>query len=226
MLSFVRMTTYLDVERWPRREQFHFFKSYDHPFFNVCANVDITHLVHLARAREGPPFFLSYHFLAMKAANEVEPFRYRLRGDRVLVYDRIDAGTTILLDGERFGFCYFAHDDDFARFAAQGEAAVATLRSGEGHLEPRDDRDDLIHCSVLPWISFTSFAHARRHNEQDSVPKIVFGKYFEDGGRVRMPISVEVHHALMDGVHVGRYFERLESYFASPAEVLGSRDQR
>src|SRR5829696_2574101 len=51
--------------------------------------------------------------------------------------------------------------------------------------------------------------------------KIAFGKYREDGGRIMMPVSVEVHHALMDGLHVGRYLERLESYFSSPRSVLG-----
>lgn len=215
------MPTYLDLESWPRRQHFHFFKGYDNPFFNVCVNLDVTSLLHLTRTREGIPFFLTYHYLALKAANEVEPFRYRLRDDRVLVHDRIDAGTTILLDDERFAFCYFDYDDDFARFVAKGSAGLESLRSGDGRLEPRDDRDDLIHCSVLPWISFTSFSHARKRNEKDSVPKIVFGKVFQDGDRFRMPISVEVHHSLMDGVHLGRYIERLESYFTDPAAPLG-----
>ena len=213
------MPTYLDLQTWPRREHFHFFREYDHPFFNVCVQMDVTGLRRLPR--EKAPFFLTYHYLALKAANEVEPFRYRLRGDRVLVHDRIGMGTTILLDGERFGFCYFDWDDDFSQFAAKGTAALAQLRSGDGKLEPRKDQDDLIHGSVLPWISFTSFSHARKRDPEDSVPKIVFGKVFPDGERSRMPISIEVHHALMDGVHVGRYLERLEGYFADPAAALG-----
>lgn len=211
------MPTYLDLESWPRREHFHFFKEYDHPFFNVCVQMDVTGLRQLSRERA--PFVLTYHYLAVKAANEVEPFRYRLRGDRVLVHDRIHIGTTILLEGERFGFCYFDYEDDFSRFVAKGTAALEALRAGDGRLEPRKDRDDLIHGSVLPWISFTSFSHARKRDPEDSVPKIVFGKVFQD----RMPISVEVHHALMDGVHVGRYLERLEGWFADPAAALGIR---
>ena len=211
------------MESWPRRQHFHFFKGYDNPFFNVCAGVDVTSLLRVVRSRDDVAFFLTYHYLALKAANETEPFRYRLRGDRVLVHDRLDAGTTILLEDERFAFCYFEYDVDFARFAAQSKAAVESLHAGDGRLEPRDDRDDLIHCSVLPWISFTSFSHARRVDRQDSVPKIVFGRYFEDGDRFRMPISVEVHHALMDGLHVGRYFERLESYLTDPVTALGLR---
>lgn len=215
------MPTYLDLESWSRREQFHFFKGYDLPYFNVCVQLDVTGLVRFARSREGPSFFLMYHYLALRAANEVEPFRYRLRGDRVLVHDRIDMGTTILVDGDRFTFCYFDDDEDFAQFAEKADAEIERLHASGGRLEPRDHRDDMVHFSVLPWMSFTGFAHARTLNREDSVPKIVFGKYFEDGDRFRMPISVEVHHALMDGVHVGRFFERLEGYFADPAAVLG-----
>jgi chloramphenicol O-acetyltransferase type A len=215
------MPSYLDTESWVRREQFHFFKDYDQPFFNVCVPMDVTELLGLSRSREGLPFFLLYHYLALRAANEVEPFRYRLRGDRVLVHDRIHMGTTVLLDGERFTFCYFEDEDDFPRFAEKAKAELEALRAGEGRLEPRDDRDDMVHCSVLPWLPFTSFSHARKRNPEDSVPKIVFGKYSDEGGRFRMPVSVEVHHALMDGVHVGRYFELLQSYFAQPAGLLG-----
>jgi chloramphenicol O-acetyltransferase type A len=28
-----------------------------------------------------------------------------------------------------------------------------------------------------------------------------------------MPVSVEVHHALVDGLHVGQYFEQLQQNF-------------
>lgn len=217
------MPTYLDLESWTRRQQYYFFKDYEQPFFNVCVQLDVTALVRLCRSRKDLPFFLTYHYLATRAANEVEPFRYRLRGDRVLVHDRIHVGTTILT-GERFAFGYFDLDDDFARFTEKAGAALEKLRAGGGELEPRDDRDDLIHCSVLPWLAFTSFAHARKRNPQDSVPKIAFGKYHEEGGRLRMPVSVEVHHALMDGLHVGRYVELLESYFARPEGLLGLGD--
>lgn len=216
------MPSYLDVETWPRRDVFHFFKDYDQPYFNVTVQLDATGIVRLSRARERPPFFLMYHYLALRAVNEVEPFRYRLRGDRVLVHDRIDIGTTVLV-GETVTFAYFDYEEDFARFAERSGTEMERLHANGGRLEPRDHRDDLVHCSVLPWMSFTSFAHARKWNRQDSVPKIVFGKYFEDGGRFRMPVSVEVHHALMDGLHVGRLLECLEGYFADPAALLGDR---
>jgi chloramphenicol O-acetyltransferase type A len=48
------------------------------------------------------------------------------------------------------------------------------------------------------------------------VPKIVFGRHREAGGRRWMPVSVEVHHALVDGLHVGRFFERFQALLDDP----------
>jgi chloramphenicol O-acetyltransferase type A len=214
------MSGYLDIETWSRRKQFEFFKSYDNPYFNLCVNVDVTNLLALTRATPDISFFITYHFLSMKAANEVEPFRYRLRGDRVFVHDRIHAGTTLLLADESFTFVYFDFDEDFEVFHTRARAAVEKAQAGESRLDEREGQDDLIHHSVIPWVTFTSISHARNWRRQDSVPKIAFGKYREDGDRMRMPISVEVHHALMDGLHVGRYFEKLESYFSNPHSAL------
>jgi chloramphenicol O-acetyltransferase type A len=40
--------------------------------------------------------------------------------------------------------------------------------------------------------------------------------------RTLLPFSVEVHHALMDGLHVGRYVKRLEEALAEPETYVGA----
>ena len=80
--------------------------------------------------------------------------------------------------------------------------------------------DDVIWYSVLPWTSFTSFAHARRCPSRESVPRIVFGKRYEEQGRLHMPVSVEVHHALADGLHVGRFFEGFQRRLDAAPDLL------
>lgn len=212
---------FLDLEKWHRHEHFAFFRDFDNPYFNVTVPVDVTALMRLVRSREGVSSFLSYLFLSLKAANAVEEFRYRIRGDRVLVHGTIHGGSTILLKDERFAFGYFDYFEDFERFHTEASEEIAKIHAGDGRLAPRADTDDLIHYSVLPWMAFTSFSHARNWGQEDSVPKIVFGKHYEDGESIKMPVSVEVHHALMDGLHVGRFFEHFERDLAHPEEVLG-----
>lgn len=213
------MPEYLDTETWHRRHLFQFFKDYDDPFFNVCAEVNVTPLLEFTRARD-LSFFITSHFLSIRTANEVEPFRYRLRGDRLLVHDRIHAGATLLLKDESFTFVYFDYREDFQTFHANAKATIEDAQIEAPSLYARADRDDLIYHSILPWVSFTSVSHARNSKQQTSVPKISFGKYHTVGDQIKMPVCVEVHHALMDGLHVCRYFERLESYCSDPRSAL------
>ena len=215
------MDKYLDIENWHRRPIFHFFKGYDNPFFNVCAQVDVTALLELTRSMKELSFTLAYHYLALKAVNELEPFHYRLRGERVLVHERIHAGTTVLLDDGRFTFCYFDYEEDFRKFQEGARSAIEQARAAHGRTDMgATERDDLIHCSVLPWVSFTGISHARRWGSGESVPKFAFGKHFEERGIIKMPLSIEVHHALVDGLDVGRYFELVGAYFNAPSSIL------
>lgn len=201
----------LDLEQWERQSHFEFFRGYEQPFFGICSQVDVGNLLERTRLPDAPSFFVASLFLSLKSANETEEFRYRLRGDGVVVHDVIHGGSTILRDDETFGFAYFDYDPDLARFADQAEAVLEKARRGTGPLDEHPERDDLIHYSVIPWLAFTSFAHARKRNPTDSVPKIVFGKYHGEKGAEKMPVSVEVHHALMDGLHVSRFFDRFQT---------------
>lgn len=217
------MAHFLDLQSWSRRELFEFFIDYAQPYFNVCSRIDITNLVSFVKRREDLKISVALHYYALRLANEIEPFRYRLKDKHVFVYDVIHGGTTILLPNESFAYAYFDYQRDFDKFARDMTEAVEEIKSGTGELKPTK-RDDVIYHTTLPWMSFTSFAHARNKGRGESIPRIVFGKFSEENGRLILPISVEVHHALMDGIHVGRFLSRFEEAaekveeFVQPAE--------
>jgi len=215
------MAAYLDLSTWPRREAFDYFRNFDKPYFNVCTRVDVSRLKPAA-AGVGS-FTLACYFITLRLANEVEPFRYRLEDGRVRVHDVIHGSTTVLRDDDSFGFAYLDHAPDFATFAGGAGAAIAAARDRQVPFDPRLDFEAVIHCTTLPWIHFTSFSHARNWGREDSVPKFAFGRIEADGDRLWLPLSVEVHHALMDGVHVGRFIERFESVLTDPQPWLAAR---
>lgn len=49
-------------------------------------------------------------------------------------------------------------------------------------------------------------------NKEDSIPRISFGKYFKQDNKVLLPYSVQVNHMLLDGIHVGKYIEKLQNF--------------
>jgi len=213
------MAHYLDLPNWSRRELFEFFIDYSNPYFNVCSRVDVTNLVAFVRRRSDLRISSALHYFALRIANEIEPFRYRLKNKEVFVYDAVHGGTTVLLPNESFTYAYFDYQRNFQNFANEMQKAVDDVRTGSSVLKPTT-RDDVIYHTTLPWMSFTSFAHARNKGRGESIPRIVFGKFAEENSRLMLPISVEVHHALMDGIHVGRFLTQFEQAAAETETFL------
>lgn len=204
----------VELETWNRHAAYEYFKDYDDPFFNLTANLDVTALLGFCR-KHGLSFSLASLFYSIRAANGIREMRMRIIGEDVVEFDEIHATQTILNDDDSFSFCYYENTRDVFEYDRAGRKAndrYARLKT----FDVESERIDLIYYSVIPWVSFTSFKHAVRFDNTHSVPRMVFGKYFAADERVLMPHSVELHHALADGLHAGRYFQSLQDLFDSP----------
>lgn len=208
----------LDLDTWPRRAQFELFRRYELPFFNLCAEVTAT-ATRAACREAGLSFDLACWYACQRVVNTLEPFRYRLRGDGVIVHDRIGVAITRAA-GDSFVFCHIDPADDFATFVADAESVRAAQHPG-APLDARPEVDDVIHGSTVPWVRFTSISHARRLDATDSVPKIAFGRCTRVGADDMLPVSVEVHHALMDGAHAAAFFAAMQDHLATPDWLVG-----
>ena len=210
---------FVDIEAWERRDHYLFFKDFENPFFNICADVDITRTLYFTRDNQ-LSFFVAALYLSVKTANSIKEFRFRIRDEQVIVHEVVHPSSTVLNTDNTFSFCYFSYDADFSRFNQSAAEILKMHKKGFKNLTSEGHRDDLIYYSVIPWVSFTSFANPKQRGNKDSIPKIVFGKYFEDGKRIKMPVSVEVNHALVDGFHVGRFFEEFQGQLERPERSL------
>ncbi len=204
---------FLDVASWARRQHFELFRAFDNPFFSVCVEVDATAAWEPRRRAGSPSFYVLILFHSLRAANETEAFRLRLRGERVWVHDSVRASATILREDDTFGFGIFPPAPDLARFNDRAIPEMARAKQPRELEIPRPGEDDLIYHSSLPWMRFTAFSNAL-NGGKDSVPRIVFGKCTQDGNRWLMPVAVEVHHALVDGLDVARFFDRFQEGLA------------
>jgi chloramphenicol O-acetyltransferase type A len=199
----------VDVESLNRKAAYEYFKDYDNPFFNITANLDVTELYRFCKANN-LSFSLANLFYSVQAANAVKEFRHRILDGKLVEFNSVEATQTILNDDETFSFCYFENRESVFEFNESGKAAIEKYKRLKT-LDVESDRIDLLYYSVIPWVSFTSFKNAMRLDERQTIPRMVFGKMFDDaGGRKKLPHSVEVHHAVADGIHVGKYFAALQ----------------
>ncbi len=203
----------IPLDAWPRRAALAHFRTMAQPAFSVTVPVDVSGLRERAAAHGATPW-LAYHHAALEAANGVDAMRQTLTAKGVREFGVIHASTTVLREDGSFGFLTLPREPSLAAFAARAKAHLDRVRAAGGDLfaadEPGEVREEtLVHMTALPWLAFTAFTHAR--GAGDDRPKIAFGRFSQEGGRLRMPVAIDVHHALCDGVHVARFFERFQA---------------
>ena len=213
---------YLDLSQWPRRESFEYFRHYDKPYFNICTRVDVAPLRQALQATGRPcSVMLACHHLVLRLACQIEPLRHRIEQGRVRIHDALDASITVLRDDQSLGFALLRYRQALREFAPLARAAIEAVRTRSLPFEPLDESTAVIHFTTLPWIHFTSFSHARNWGREDAIPKFAFGRFEPEGARLWMPMSVEVHHALMDGLHLGQFVQAYEAALREPQAWVG-----
>ena len=210
---------HIKLETWPRREHFRLFSALDYPHFSLCANVDLTAFCPVVKQR-GLSFTVTIVYVLTRAANAIPEFRYRIRAGEVVEHEIIHPSTTILTDEDLFSFCIFDYTEDFSLFAAKAAERIAAVKEHR-IMEDQPGRDDLFYMTGIPWVSFTSFVHPINLDPVDSVPRFAWGKFFEEGEFLKMPLNLQAHHALMDGIHVGKFYAKVQDYLRQPEVVLG-----
>ncbi|WP_207536178.1 chloramphenicol acetyltransferase [Desertivirga arenae] len=203
------MKTLIDLGTWNRKEHFSFFSKFEEPFFGITVEVDCTR-AYVNTKKMGKSFFLYYLYRALKAANQIENFRYRILDDKVFLFDEVHASPTIPRPDNTFGFGYIDYQTEEELFYKNALEEVQRVQ-GSTTLYPTVSGRSVILFSALPWLSFTSISHASNFSAKDSSPRISFGKVNEKNGVKTMPVAIHVHHGLSDGYHIGLFVEKFQA---------------
>jgi chloramphenicol O-acetyltransferase type A len=209
---------FIDMNNYKRKKHFDFFIKQDYPHMNLCANVEITRLVDFLKRNEFP-FYFSLIYLSIRTANQIKEFRHRIREGKIIEHEVIHPSFSVMAEGDIFSFCTSRYSADFHSFLQNAQAEAEKVKV-EPVIEDEPGRDDLVYITCIPWVSFTSISHPMHLHPVDSIPRIAWGKYFKDYGKLLLPFSVQVHHALMDGVHIGRFFKTFQELLDEPEKML------
>lgn len=198
-----------------RRDQLALFGGYDSPVLSVTMPVEGPDVVSPARSRGIPPFAVVLHALAA-ASLDIPEFRTRLVGGKVETIESLTISYTVVGQGDRLNFSTFGFDADFAVFLARYlEDREPARRAAQLRLHPMDHRAFLF-ATCLPWMSFTALQHPVARFVDCSIPLVAVGKWETASGRMSFPLNLQVHHGLVDGIHIARFVEafvvRLEAW--------------
>lgn len=172
----------------PRGGQFEYFRTMTDPWAGITVPVDITDLL---ASLNGRPFFLSYLYAVMRAANAVPELRRRLLPDgQVVEYDHCDPSYTVMKPDGTGVYVYCLLEDDlssYEKFVAEGKRRQKeTLERGT----LTEDGDVLANffVSCVPWLYYTQIKEARRRRRRQQsalrLGKIPRGKRPHDAADV------------------------------------------
>lgn len=197
----------IEKETWPRKEHYNFFAPMSDPFYTLSFPVEVTALRNRCKA-QGLSFYCAMVYAVTKAMERVEAFHYKDRQGEIIYHDRLVPSFTYLEPGgELFRIVTLEAEEDWMAFCrrARAEAQAQEAFITQGPWEP----DQLIYFTCLPWFPLTSLTNEKDLCPWDSVPRVAWGRWEEQGEKTMLNLSLELNHRLLDGVHVGRFYQAL-----------------
>lgn len=199
----------INLEFWNRNQHYAFFKNLDVPRYLITVNLDVTKFVSKIKEQK-LSFYMSFMHLAMLEMNKIENFRYRIIHDDVYLFEETHPSYTDVIEGtELFKFVTVNLDSDLLTFISK--AKQKSKEQGQKFLDPNEEeRFDVVYITTFPWATYTQVSHAHNIDKNDSIPKLAWAKFENVNGKLLMPFSIEVHHGLVDGLHVGKLIQNIQ----------------
>lgn len=198
----------IDLENYPRRTHYEFFRQMAYPYVGVTVNVEVTRLVQYAKSRGGSAF-LACLWAAANAANRVPELRQRMVDGNIVEFRHCDTAHTVALPDHTFCNCRTDCRCCLEEFLEYGAKCQQQVQQTHGFSATQSDETSLIFLSCVPWLQFTQVIQPSPI-PADSNPRIVFGKFFREGDKLLMPLHIQCNHALVDGYHLSRFFAEFE----------------
>lgn len=198
----------IDEKSWKRAMHCMVFRNSIEPAFCVTFELDITDFRNKVKA-QGYSFTLAMVYAVCKCGNEIEEFRYRFLDGKVVLFDNIDTAFTWLdQETELFKVVNVPMQDTMQEYVPL--ASKAATEQKEYFTGPLGN--DVFQCSPMPWVTYTHISHTNSGKQDNATPLFDWGKYYEKDGRLLMPVSVQAHHSFVDGIHIGRFADKLQTY--------------
>lgn len=198
----------IDQGTWKRAAHCTVFRNCVEPAFCVTFELDITEFYRNIK-QEKLPFTFAMIYAVAKCANRIEEFRYRFLEGQVVLFDKIDTAFTYLdKQTELFKVVNVPFAGNMGEYCKTAKQAAEEQR--EYFTGPLGN--DVFQFSPMPWVTYTHVSHTNSGKRDNATPLFDWGKFYERDGKLLLPFSVQAHHSFVDGLHIGRLAENLQSW--------------
>jgi len=211
----------VNLEEWDRKEYFYYFTKLNPTAFSLTVDIDVTETYNYAKLNK-LKFFPIYLFLGTKTVVEIENFRLGYVEEKLVRYEKLHPSYSIFhKDDQTISSMWTAFSDNFMEFHQNYLQDIIKYQAKKGPMvkELLPPANSLM-IGTIPWVSFNSYTPISLSGAQTLLPVIQSSKLKKEHGKVIMPVSMTIHHAVGDGYHASLFFNNLQEKFDHPEKYL------
>ncbi len=205
--------TAIDISKWPRGEVFCYFSQMAPTGYSLTVEMDVTALLQTVKSNN-IKFFPAYLWLVTKNLNKQIEFKIAQKDGQLGYYNSL---TPLYAhfhnDNKTFSLMWTEYNDDFHTFYKSYLDNQKQYGENYGVLAQKHTLppQNAYTVSAIPWVKFKSFAVHSYENKPYFFPSVEAGRYFEQSGKILMPLSLTCHHATTDGWHIDLFLKDLQA---------------
>ncbi|WP_430613272.1 CatA-like O-acetyltransferase [Flavobacterium sp. JP2137] len=204
--------TPVDLKTWPRTPYFNYYFYELKSKYNLNVTLDITELLQQSKAKNYR-FYPTFIYVILRAINQNSAFRMSFHQGELGHWNFIMPSFTIFHpDDCSFSDLWSEYHRDFKTYYDVITRDIETYKNVKGIKIRANQPPNFCPISCLPWVSFTGISQDSAVDDHFLFPIVRFGKYFEQGDRILLPLSLYAHHAVADGYHSSKLINDIQDF--------------
>jgi chloramphenicol O-acetyltransferase type A len=179
---------------------------------SITARIDVSDLVTISKATD-TKFYLNFLYLISRVLNSREDYRmaYLWKTEELISWDVIHPTQYVFHeDTETFTLAYTEYCPDYKTFYDRALEDLAQAKNTREYGLDAENHPNWFDASYISWLSYDSLNIELPDGYLYFLPIINWGKYREENGRLMMPVTVRMNHAVADGFLIANVFRLLE----------------
>lgn len=201
--------TTIDFDQWNRGDLFRFYIEKMRIVMSLTVDIDVTNLKIYAK-KHCIRFYPLTLWVVSKAINSHDEFKYSWDANGNLIqWDYVSPSYTDFHgEDESFTKLVTEYSEDLFEFCSRVQADRQRHKNDRAVL--KDQPPNFFDASCLPWVKYRHFDVHVFDEGKFLAPVVTWGKYEEEHGRLMMPLTMNIHHAVADGFHLSRFFNEVQ----------------
>lgn len=209
----------INMNTWKRTECFNHFFNNAKCTYSITVNIGITNLYNYIKTNK-LRFYPTFTWVVSKVINKYQEFKMAFdKEHRLGFFDEIGPSYSVLNDKTKvMSDLYTAFNTVFLNFYEDMINALNSYKSNTNFTTQFQNNFFIVSC--LPWFNYTSFNVNNEGSSSFLFPMVTWGKFFKEGNKIVMPVTIQVHHAVADGYHCSLFFSDVQEISSNPERYL------